>query len=196
MAAFRIHVAIRRSKWKNSTGTATYFAWRNMRRRCTNPADASWEHYGGRGIKVCPAWESYDQFVDDMGLRPAGMTLDRINTDGDYEPANCAWVSLRDNLNNRRNTVKIADIPVTLLSEKLGIKADTLRKRLHKYNTPLEKIYEQRLNVASVADHGTRIKYERDGCRCDECRTYNTERARIFREKRRQQKLQKQGENQ
>lgn len=166
--------------------TPTYIAWRNMRRRCLNPKDQSWHCYGGRGIKVCRQWaESYDQFVKDMGVKPKGMTLERLNTDGNYEPSNCVWASMRDNQNNRRNTIKVKGVPVTVLAEMTGIKADTLRARLNRYGTSSDRILKQRLNDAKPAEHGTRKRYERDGCRCDKCKAFNAERARAYRAGRR-----------
>ena len=153
-----------------------------MRRRCFNPKDSSWDLYGGRGIEVCPQWaESYDQFVEDMGLKPKGMTLERLNTNGNYEPGNCAWVSVRDNINNRRKTLTINGVPLTVVAEKTGIKADTLRKRLSSLNVGADRILKPRLNDAKPADHGTRSRYERDRCRCDKCKAFNAERARLRR---------------
>lgn len=156
-----------------------------MRRRCTNPKDAGWKNYGGRGITVCPQWmESFDQFVEDMGLRPDGMTLERLDTNGNYEPGNCAWVSARDNLNNRRNTIKVNGVPLTVLADMTGIRPDTLRKRLARGIEPAHML-KPRLNEAQPADHGTRKRYERDGCRCELCKAANAERARNFRKQRR-----------
>ena len=156
-----------------------------MRRRCTNPKDAAWKNYGGRGITVCPQWmESFDQFVEDMGLRPDGMTLERLDTNGNYEPGNCAWVSTRDNLNNRRNTIKVNGVPLTVLADMIGIKPDTLRKRLARGIEPAHML-KRRLNEARSANHGTRKRYERDGCRCELCKAANAERARNYRKQRR-----------
>ncbi len=156
-----------------------------MRRRCSNPNDVAWHNYGGRGITVCPEWESYDQFVEDMGLKPEGMTLERLDTNGPYEPGNCAWVSTRDNLNNRRNTVRVKGIPVTVLAESTGIRPDTLRKRLSR-GTSLDRIMKPRLNTPKEAEHGTRLRYERDGCRCGWCKAANADRARRYRQQRKQ----------
>lgn len=86
--------------------TPEYRIWNGMRDRCTNPKTTGYENYGGRGIKVCERWNSFTNFLQDMGKRTPGMTLDRIDNNGNYEPSNCAWVTPKQNSNNRRNSKK------------------------------------------------------------------------------------------
>lgn len=75
-----------------------------MIHRCHNPGSVSFKDYGGRGIKVCARWqESFENFLADVGQRPSGMTLDRINTNGNYEPGNVWWATRRQQHHNRRN---------------------------------------------------------------------------------------------
>jgi hypothetical protein len=81
----------------------TYNSWRTMINRCVHGTTNSFEYYGGRGVKVSDRWRSFENFLKDMGERPEGMELDRIDNDGDYEPSNCRWVSHIDNCNNPSN---------------------------------------------------------------------------------------------
>jgi hypothetical protein len=87
--------------------TPTYFSWMNMIQRCENPKNSHYTYYGGRGIYVCNRWQGLDgfkNFLQDMGERPEGMTLDRINNDGPYELSNCRWADKETQMLNRRRS--------------------------------------------------------------------------------------------
>jgi hypothetical protein len=73
-----------------------------MKTRCLNPKNDKWHRYGGRGITVCDRWLSFDNFLADMGERPKGKTIDRIDNDGNYEKENCKWSTPKEQLQNRR----------------------------------------------------------------------------------------------
>jgi hypothetical protein len=105
-----------------------------MKGRCTNPADPQFQHYGGRGITVCDRWaRSFTDFCADVGERPPGVELDRINNDAGYEPSNVRWATSSEQKNNRRNNVRITAHGKTQTlkewSHELGIGYTTLRQR-------------------------------------------------------------------
>jgi hypothetical protein len=84
-----------------------YNSWDNMIQRCSNPHRNSFKSYGAKGVRVCERWKIFSNFYQDMGPRPEGYTLDRINPFGQYEPINCRWVDKKTQLQNtRRNYVR------------------------------------------------------------------------------------------
>lgn len=114
--------------------TPTYSSWDSMMGRCTRPNDPTFGRYGGAGITVCSRWTVFDNFFADMGERPAGTSLDRIDPSGNYEPENCRWASAKTQANNRRNNRKVEyrGKPMTIreISDMTGAPYHLLRNRI------------------------------------------------------------------
>lgn len=87
----------------------TYKSWEGMRLRCSNKNRRKYKDYGGRGIKICERWDKFENFLEDMGARPYGRCLDRINNDGNYEPSNCRWATPSESASNRRCSPRYSD---------------------------------------------------------------------------------------
>jgi len=173
----------RRQRWENPTGTRTYHSWRAMRNRCDpNSKHVSKDRYVGLGY--CPEWESYDKFFQDMGPRPERTSLDRIDNTKGYYPENCRWASMKEQMRNRSDNRLITHngetLPLCDWAEKLGIRADTLWKRLIRM-PPEEALVSGDLRDYIKWEHGTRAGYERHKCKCTICKNFNTERAREYR---------------
>lgn len=121
----------------------TYQSWADMRNRCNNENHARYHQYGGRGIKVCERWNSFDTFKEDMGLKPDGLTLDRIDNNGNYEPNNCEWATYRrQNKHKTTTTYYECDGESHTIEEWadiVGIPRSTLSERIHRYKWDIEK---------------------------------------------------------
>lgn len=112
-----------------------YNVWCAMRDRCTNPNTKQYPNYGGRGIRVCDEWMvSVEAFLRDMGDCPKGLSLERVDTNGNYEPSNCRWATITEQNRNKRNSIMVTYRGVTKnladLAEEVGLPYKKLRYRI------------------------------------------------------------------
>ena len=129
----------KQKKW--NAKNPLYKTWYMMNQRCHNEDFDRYEDWGGRGIEVCHRWSedlnALENFIEDMGERPEGCTLDRIDPDGHYEPDNCRWATVIEQANNKRNTyyVEVYGVrkPIQIWAEELNIKPKTIWARINKY---------------------------------------------------------------
>jgi hypothetical protein len=119
----------------SSTHRSENKSWRSMHERCKNQHCHNYNRYGGRGIKICPAWDKFEVFLKDMGPKPTPKhTIERIDNDGNYEPGNCCWATRKEQTRNtgRTITVKYEGEKILLIDliEKLGLNNYVVRSRL------------------------------------------------------------------
>ena len=114
--------------------TSTYKSWEAMIQRCSNASLKSYKNYGGRGISVCYEWTKFEKFYADMGIKPNGCSIDRIDVNGNYDKLNCRWSTMKQQNRNRRNNRLIEFNGETMCvnewAESLGINKRTLLNRL------------------------------------------------------------------
>lgn len=128
-----------------------YSVWQAMKARCNNVNYSQYADYGGRGIIVCERWmNNFHAFVEDMGERPHGFTIDRINNNGNYEPSNCKWSSRKEQGLNRRDTRIVVIDGVSYKAHELakiaGLKSDTIMNRAKKCKT-LDELLDQKRRI-------------------------------------------------
>jgi hypothetical protein len=125
------------------SGTPIYSVWNMMNQRCYDKSNHAYHRYGGRGVTVCERWRTFENFYADMGDKPAGKSLERINNDGNYEPGNVVWADAKAQANNRRSNVVLehAGKKQTMQQwcDELGLKIGTVWARLNLYGYSVEK---------------------------------------------------------
>lgn len=130
----RSDVASKRYRHGRNSSDPTYSTWNSMRDRCRNQNSGKFKNYGKRGITVCDSWKVFENFLRDMGERPIGKTLDRLNVNGNYEPSNCRWATNQEQASNKTTTrlVSIGGTQYTLseAARAHGMYVSTLHKRL------------------------------------------------------------------
>lgn len=124
--------------------TPEYKTWSSMKERCLNSQHPSYKNYGGRGIKICDRWlNNAEAFYKDMGKRPEGMSLDRIDNEGNYEPSNCRWATQKEQRNNTRQNRYITwdnkTRTISQWSDETGISQAAITIRLNRLSWSIGK---------------------------------------------------------
>lgn len=136
-------------------GTRTYITWKAMKNRCTCETSPDYELYGKRGITVCERWmESFENFIEDMGERPAGMSLDRIDSNGNYEKSNCRWVTTIAQSRNKRNSVFVEyrgeKMTLAEFGEKIGMDRRNVRYWIVQKGMTPDEVVTKRGGVSTI----------------------------------------------
>lgn len=129
------------------SGTTIWQCWCAIKARCYNSSNAGYHNYGGRGIKVCERWQSFENFYADMGDRPSDEhSIERVDNEGDYEPSNCVWATMLEQSNNTRWNVNlnIDDVTRTAMewSRISGVSVNTIYGRLYRGVSPEEAVWK------------------------------------------------------
>ena len=121
---------------RNSENHATYSSWQHLKDRCLNKNNTEYNYYGGKGIEVCEKWLNFTGFLEDMGDRPRGKTIDRIDINGNYNKENCKWSTFTDQMNNTRRsrylTYNNQKQTVAQWAKERGMNYSTLSTRLQR----------------------------------------------------------------
>lgn len=144
----------------------TYRTWCDMRYRCFDEKAEQYKNYGARGITVCERWMSYEYFLADMGEKPPGLTIDRIDNDGNYEPSNCRWATAAEQRINQRTVHWLSydgySKPLRNWAKQFGMSEQTLHNRLYKrgmaigdaLNTPIDQSLRRNVRKSQPTESG------------------------------------------
>lgn len=134
----------RKNRTHGLSHSRVYSTWARMIQRCTNDADERFVNYGGRGICVCERWMVFENFLSDMGFPEDGMSIDRIDNEGNYTPENCRWATSKTQAANRRSTVRLTHNGLTLTmtewAKVLDIAVCTMAERISR-KLPPERLF-------------------------------------------------------
>ena len=134
------------NKSHGMAATPIYGIYRSMMQRCYDNNSHAYDHYGARGINVCEKWHTFEGFYEDMGGKPAGMSLERKDNAGDYCPENVVWATAKQQANNRRSNRILEhrgkSQTLTQWADEIGMKSQTLHARIFRYGWPVEKALE------------------------------------------------------
>lgn len=137
-----------------SSNSPTARAWQRMRERCLNPRRHNYKFYGGRGITICSRWDSFEAFHADMGDRPVGTTLDRIDNEGPYSPENCRWATVKEQARNRRSSALVAyrgeTKAIAEWCELLGLEYRPTLLRITVYGWSAERAFSEPIGPSRV----------------------------------------------
>lgn len=117
---------------RRSGQSSEYMTWAEMIQRCKNPKRPAYPDYGARGISVCERWETFANFLSDMGRRPSRFTLERKNNDDGYHPGNCVWATRKSNNNNKRNNILLTHRGVTATAAEWSRMSSVSYRTFHK----------------------------------------------------------------
>ena len=166
-----------------------YQVWQGMKQRCLNPNYKPYKHYGGRGVVVCDRWlNSFANFIEDMGEPPEGMTLDRIDNDGNYTPENCRWATRKQQMRNqtvtRRVVIEDVEYIAADLADLAGFKTDVIVERAERGLSYKEVISKERIrhNMSDenkAAIRAGQIKRQKSLTHCRYGHEYNEKNTQI-----------------
>lgn len=148
---------------QNGLCSPTYQSWVAMKHRCASPNTSRWQHYGGRGIRVCARWMSFENFLEDMDERPPGTTLDRINNDGDYEPGNCRWATNKEQAYNSSRAHFVVIDGEKYNIEEAAAKLGILRRQIYR------RVSKHKITHQDAVDFYIAKNLFTRACKCSSC---------------------------